>query len=44
MFYYPEVQKKAQEELDRVLGGRLPEFQDESNLPYVSALAKETLR
>lgn len=38
---YPEVQKKAQEELDRVIGrDRLPTVEDEKNLPYchVSAL------
>ncbi|KAF8877650.1 cytochrome P450 [Gymnopilus junonius] len=45
MLCYPEVQKKAQEELDRVLGGRrLPEFTDEPNMPYISALVKEILR
>ncbi|KAK6515866.1 hypothetical protein TWF281_004457 [Arthrobotrys megalospora] len=42
---YPEVQKKAQEEIDRVIGSdRLPEFQDRPNLPYVEALLTETLR
>lgn len=44
MLYFPDVQKKAQEELDRVLGGRLPEFQDERNLPYLSAVVKEVMR
>lgn len=49
MLYFPAVQKKAQEELDRVLGvgeggGRLPEFQDEPNLPYISAVVKEIFR
>ena len=44
MLLFPEVQKKAQEELDRVLQGRLPEFQDEPNLPYISAIVKEVLR
>lgn len=40
MTLYPEVQKKAQEELDRVVGHeRLPEFQDRDNLPYLNALA-----
>ncbi len=27
MLCFPETQKKAQEELDRVLNGRLPRFQ-----------------
>ncbi|XP_006456158.1 hypothetical protein AGABI2DRAFT_77179 [Agaricus bisporus var. bisporus H97] len=44
MVLYPEVQKKAQAELDRVLDGRLPEPDDYSSLPYVNAMVKETLR
>ena len=45
MALYPEVQRKAQEELDAALGGsRLPEFEDRGNLPYVVAVCKETLR
>ncbi|KAF8641794.1 hypothetical protein AX16_009776 [Volvariella volvacea WC 439] len=45
MLANPEAQRKAQEELDRVLGkGNLPEFSDEENLPYVSAIVKEVLR
>lgn len=32
---YPEIQKKAQEELDRVVGrDRLPTIEDEKDLPY----------
>jgi cytochrome P450 len=35
----------AQEELDRVVrSGRLPDFEDLPNLPYVRAIAAETLR
>jgi len=41
---YPHVQEKAQEELDRVLGGRLPDFNDEPDLPYISAVVKELTR
>ncbi|KAG6809378.1 hypothetical protein H0H92_000479 [Tricholoma furcatifolium] len=42
---YPEVQVKAQEELDRVLGhSRLPDFSDRIDLPYISAIVKEVLR
>lgn len=45
MVCYPEIQEKAREELDRVVGkGQLPDFSDEAALPYVSALVKETLR
>jgi cytochrome P450 len=44
MAIYPEAQAKAQAELDRVLGGRLPEFSDETSLPYITALIREVLR
>ena len=37
--------KKAQEELDRVVGkGGLPDFSHIGNLPYIDALVKEILR
>lgn len=38
--------KKAQEELDRVLGDaeRLPTFADRKSLPYISAVTKESIR
>ena len=42
---HPHVVRKAQEELDRVVGNkRLPELSDSENLPYISALLKELLR
>ena len=44
MVCYPEVQKEAQTELDKVLNGRLPEHSDFSSLPYLSALVKEVYR
>ena len=45
MRLYPEVQKKAQEELDEVVGlSRLPEYEDRENLPYINALCKEVVR
>ncbi|KAI0033060.1 cytochrome P450 [Vararia minispora EC-137] len=45
MVLNPEVQCKAQREIDSVLGGkRLPTFGDEERLPYVSALCKEVQR
>lgn len=45
MAMYPNVQQRAQAELDRVIGsGRLPDFSDRANLPYVEAVVKECLR
>ncbi|KAI0309345.1 cytochrome P450 [Amylostereum chailletii] len=45
MLLFPEVQRRAHEELDRVIGDtRLPGFSDENGLPYISALVKEVLR
>ena len=41
----PEVQRKAQEELDSVVGTeRLPSFKDMDRLPYVCALVSEVMR
>ena len=44
MMSFPEAQSKAQEELDRVLRGRLPEYNDLNELPYTTALVKEIFR
>ncbi|KAE9394855.1 cytochrome P450, partial [Gymnopus androsaceus JB14] len=45
MVKYPEYQKKAQQELDRVIGSdRLPDFGDKSSLPYIQAIVNEVLR
>ncbi|KAF8335172.1 cytochrome P450 [Amanita rubescens] len=45
MTLYPDVQKRAQEEIDRVVGkDRLPTIEDQDELPYVGALIKEVLR
>ncbi|KAI1024647.1 hypothetical protein LB503_007131 [Fusarium chuoi] len=45
MLLFPDVQRKAQQEIDSVVGTeRLPQFEDRDNLPYVDALIKETLR
>ncbi|KAI0352606.1 cytochrome P450 [Trametes cingulata] len=42
---YPEVQKKAQAELDAIVGpDRLPDFDDRDALVYVRAVIKEALR
>lgn len=41
----PEVQKKAQEEIDRVVGrDRLPTLNDRPNMPYLEALVLESVR
>ncbi|KAG5745174.1 hypothetical protein H9Q70_012134 [Fusarium xylarioides] len=45
MTLFPEAQKKAQYEIDEVIGSeRLPSLSDRQNLPYVNALVKEVLR
>ena len=42
---YPSAQRKAQAELDAVIGPeRLPDFSDRAALPYMSALLREVLR
>lgn len=41
----PKFQRKAQEEIDRVVGpSRLPTIADRDLLPYVEAIIKEVLR
>ncbi|SEK45700.1 Cytochrome P450 [Stigmatella aurantiaca] len=40
----PAVLEALQEELDRVLGGRTPSFEDLPNLPYTGAVFDEVLR
>ena len=45
MMIHPECQRKAQAEIDRVIGNdRLPTLADQANLPYVEAITKEVLR
>ncbi|KAF2703393.1 cytochrome P450 [Pleomassaria siparia CBS 279.74] len=44
MLLYPEVQKLAREELDRICGERLPTLDDWSELPYIRHCVKESLR
>lgn len=45
MLHTPEVQARAQAEIDRVTGGlRLPTFEDRDSMPYVRALIDECLR
>lgn len=44
MTLHPEWQEKAQEEIDRVCGDRMPTTGDIANLPTVRACLKETTR
>ncbi|KAI0044341.1 cytochrome P450 [Auriscalpium vulgare] len=45
LLLYPNVQQRAQEELDSVIGqGRLPDYSDRPELPYIDAICKELLR
>lgn len=44
MVLFPEVQKKAQAEIDRVVGDRMPTIEDMDSLPYIRSCIKETLR
>lgn len=45
MVLYPDVQKRAQAEIDSVIGrDRLPAFEDKKSLPYVDAVVRETYR
>jgi hypothetical protein len=45
MVLNPDVQIKAQEEIDRVVGsGRLPTLDDQDSLPYVNSVVKEAWR
>ena len=45
MVLYPDVQKRAQAEIDSVIGkDRLPTFQDRASLPYIDAIKREVLR
>ncbi|EIM88908.1 cytochrome P450 [Stereum hirsutum FP-91666 SS1] len=45
MRLYPDVMRKAQAEIDSVVGrDRLPTFEDRARLPYIRAIVKEVLR
>jgi cytochrome P450 len=44
MAMYPDIQRKAQAEIDRVAGDKLPTFNDRAELPYTDAVVKELLR
>jgi cytochrome P450 len=47
MVLYPEVQARAQEEIDSIIGEglkRLPDWDDRASMPYIDAVIRETLR
>ncbi|KAI0810997.1 cytochrome P450 [Irpex lacteus] len=45
MLHYPDVMRRAHEELDTVVGReRAPTFADKDSLPYIQAIVYETLR
>ncbi|KAF8594597.1 cytochrome P450 [Ceratobasidium sp. AG-I] len=45
MILHPEIQARAQAEIDSVLGGnRLPEMSDRNELPYLDCILKEVMR
>jgi cytochrome P450 len=45
MALYPDVQRRGQEEVDRVIGSkRLPKVSDRTSLPYVEHIMREVLR
>ena len=45
MLAHPEVQKRAQAELDAVVGpDRLPTINDRDRLPYIEAVLREVMR
>lgn len=41
---FPDVQERVQQELEEVLGDRLPEYDDIEQLPYLQSVIKESLR
>jgi len=45
MIKFPDVQRTAQAEIERVVGtGRLPSIHDREKLPYINAVVKEAIR
>lgn len=45
MVLHPDIQDKAQAEIDSVVGDkRLPNFDDRESLPYIDALYRELMR
>ena len=45
MVLHPEVYRKAQAEIDHVIGpDRLPDFEDREQLPYLDCVLREVFR
>jgi cytochrome P450 len=44
MLQNPDIQRKGQAAVDKVLGDRLPNFSDMDSIPFVDAIMKECLR
>ncbi|EIW56941.1 cytochrome P450 [Trametes versicolor FP-101664 SS1] len=45
MVLHPDVYRKAQAEVDKVIGSdRLPDYEDRENMPYLDAILKEMFR
>ena len=44
MLKNPQIQARVHAELDRVLNGRLPDFDDQDQLPYLMATLMESMR
>ncbi|KAF9522383.1 cytochrome P450 [Crepidotus variabilis] len=45
MVNFPDVQRRAQQEIDEVIGwDRLPTLEDRTSLPYIEAVYRESLR
>lgn len=44
MCHYPQWQSRLRDEIDMVLGGRCPEWQDREKLPLLRAVVKEVIR
>jgi cytochrome P450 len=44
MLLFPEVAKRAQEEIDRACGDRIPMLEDESSMQYIRGCVKESMR
>ncbi|KAH9925313.1 cytochrome P450 [Fomitopsis serialis] len=44
MAQHPEIQRKAQAEVDAFVGDRLPKFSDREDMPYLEAVLKEVHR
>lgn len=45
MVLHPEVFRKAQAEMDRVVGaGQVPQLEDRESLPYLDCVVKEVYR